>query len=175
MSVDVASTEKVLIPLAPVKLDEEEWMKLELPLQAAITTKKCMAAYSATPEADLAATKAGYLSNAQQAANKRNQDCIQVFITCFQNNTKLMTEVMESKTIDWPYGCTWIVVQFINDKYKAIDGDAEEDKMNKLNEISMEVTKDPENLFNQIRTVNAIYLTTTLRMTNEEKFLHTIA
>ena len=66
MSVDAASTEKVLIPIAPSKLDEEEWMKLELPLQAAITAKKCMAAYSATPETDLAATKAGCLSNTQK-------------------------------------------------------------------------------------------------------------
>ena len=131
--------------------------------------------YDPAPEADLAATKAGCLSNAQQAANKRNQDCIQVFTTCFQNNTKLMTEVQESKTTDWPDGCTWVVVQFNNDKFKAVDNDAKEQKMNKLNKITMEVTKDPENLFNKIRTVNAIYLTTTLRMTNEEKVLHAIA
>ena len=114
MSVDAASMEKVLIPIAPSKLDEEEWMKLELPLQAALTAKKCLEAYSATPETDLAGTKATCVSNAQQAANKQNQDCLQVFITCFKNNTQLMTEVIQSKTTDWPDGRTWEVVKFIN-------------------------------------------------------------
>lgn len=86
-----------------------------------------------------------------------------------------MTEVIQSKTQDWPDGCTWEVVQFINDEFKVVDGDAKEEKMNKLNKILMEITKDPENLFNKIRTVNAIYLTTTPRITNDKKVLHAIA
>ena len=74
MSDAITSTEKILIPQAPVRMDEEGWMKLELPLQAVLTAKGCLAAYSKTPEADLAGTKATCTSDKEKAANKRNQD-----------------------------------------------------------------------------------------------------
>ena len=115
MSDGITSTERILIPQAPARLDKEAWMTLELPLQAALTAKGCIAAYSETPEADLAATKADCLTDKQKAANKRNQDCLYIFINCFQKNTKLMSKIRKTKYGDWPDGRSWEVVKFINE------------------------------------------------------------
>ena len=70
MSDRITSTDKVLIPIASARMDKEVWMRLELPLQAALTDKSCLEAQSETPEEDLAGTKATYTSNAEKATNK---------------------------------------------------------------------------------------------------------
>ena len=72
MSDGITSTEKVLILQAPACINKEAWMRLELPLQAALTAKGCIAAYSETPEADLAGIKDNCTSDKEKVANKRN-------------------------------------------------------------------------------------------------------
>ena len=171
MSNEITSTEKVLIPVAPARIDKEAWMKLELPLQAALTAKGCIAAYSETPETDLAGTKANCTSEKEKAANKQNQDCIYIFIQSFQKNTKLMSRILRSKNLDWPDGRSWDIVKFINKEFKSANQAAEEKKMKSLAEITMGLTDDPQDLFDKIDTIDATYLSTSLKMDDKEKLL----
>ena len=171
MSDRITSTERILIPQAPARLNKEAWMTLELPLQATLTAKGCIAAYKETPEADLAGTMANCTSDKEKAANKRNQDCLYVLINCFQNNTKLMSKIRKSRYGDWPDGRAWDVVKFINQEFKASTEIAEEEKIQSLAEITMGFSDDPQDLFDKIDTVDATYLSTKLKMDDKEKLL----
>ena len=160
MSAELTSKDKVLIPIAQAHMDKEAWMRLELPLQAALTAKSCLEAYSETSEADLAGTKVTCTSNAEKTANKRNQDCLYIFIQSFQKNTKLMSQIIKLKNTNWPDGQSWEVIKFINKEFKSANKAAEEKKMKALAEITMGLNNDPQNLFDKIDLIDATYLST---------------
>ena len=147
-------------------------MTLELSLQAALTAKGCIAAFNETPEADLAATMAGCLSDKQKAANKRNEDCLYILIHCFAKNMRMQAKISKTRYGDWPNGRAWDVVKFINQEFKSSNESAEEKKMQSLAEITMGFTDNPQDLFDKIDIVDVTYLSTKLKMDDKEKLLH---
>jgi hypothetical protein len=154
--------DKTTIQLPTFDGDRDKHLLWDQKMMCYAVVKKFAQALGDAAEPDLPASDATVIDETtdigkRQAAAKQRNSIAMACLTMAFTTDAAMSVVFKAKTIEWPGGLAWKVMDLMRRKYRPQDLVTRAELRNKLNNLSMADGDDPKILFEEISTIENRY------------------